>query len=147
MIAPLQTVLIVVSLVIAVVAVVQVVLNRPIGAVLLTGLLALTLGLILQAGIGVVQVVRDDSTTTVTTRRSGGTRTVTAVVADQDSGSGVGYGAVTLLADGVEVASTNADQQGTAVFTPTGRAKSAKEYEVRFDGDERYEASSGRVTP
>jgi hypothetical protein len=60
MIDPLQTALIALSLLIALVATVYVVLDRPTGPVLLTGLALLESGLLVQAVVGIAQVATGD---------------------------------------------------------------------------------------
>ncbi len=95
-----------------------------------------------------VEVVRDDSATSVTSSGRGAGRTVTARVLDADDATRpLAYREVVFLADGKQVGSASTDGSGVAVFSPTGSARGAKQYEARFDGDDRYEASSGRATP
>ncbi len=57
---PLQTTLIVLSLLLAAAATVYVVLDRPTGPLLLAGLALLEAGLLVQAVVGIVQLARGD---------------------------------------------------------------------------------------
>jgi hypothetical protein len=95
-----------------------------------------------------VEIVRDDSRTSLTSSGRGASRTLTATLLDEDDPSRpLAYAAVTFLADGKRIGTATTDGSGVAAFSPTGSARSAKRYEARFDGDDRYEPSSGQLTP
>ena len=93
-----------------------------------------------------MQVLREDSATTLAVEGNGSKRRLHVALADADTASrGIGGATVVLLADGREIGTVTTDSSGAATFTPSGGAKSASSYEARYAGDPTYTGSAGRA--
>ena len=92
-------------------------------------------------------VEKEDSSTNLTTRSKGSTRTLTASVTETDTRGGLAGKVVEFLVDGGSVGTSTTGSDGTATFEVTKKQAAGKHtYKAIFHSDDFYRGSSGSVS-